>query len=128
VIPAELEDSAEDIPVPEPAPAEEEVEPLPTSARLGMVALFLGVASILVLCLPFIGGYFSIGLSGVGLFLALGGLLRVRIDGDEAMSRNFAGGAGIFGDFGARARDYPLAGVGACMLALVLALLPSLFN
>jgi hypothetical protein len=93
-----------------------------------MVALVLGVTSILLLCLPWIGGYASMGVSGVGLLLALGGLLRLRIDGDEAMSQSLAGGIGILGDFGARARDYPLAGVGACVLALVLALLPSLFN
>jgi hypothetical protein len=128
VLPKELSDSSEDITLPDPDPIEEEIEPLPTSARLGIVALVLGVSSILVLCLPFIGGYFSMGLSGVGLLLALGGLLRLRIDGDEAMSQSLAGGAGIWGDFGARARDYPLAGVGACVLALVLALLPSLFN
>ena len=112
---------------PQPDPAVEEV-PLPPSARLGLVSLVLGVASILALCLPFIGGYASVVLSGVGLLLALGGLLRSWTDGDKALSHSHAGGGKIWGNFGTRARHYPLAGVGACVLALTLALLPSLLH
>ncbi len=135
VLPDDLQDSEEELaaktPEPEPEPeAEPAIEdmPLPASARLGIVSLILGVASILFLCLPFIGGYASIGLSGIGLLLALGGLLRTWTDGDEALSLSHAGGTKFWGSFGARARDYPLAGVGACVLALMLALLPSLFR
>jgi hypothetical protein len=86
------------------------------------------VASILALCLPFIGGYASVVLSGVGLLLGLGGLLRSWADGDKALSQSHAGGGKIWGNFGTRARHYPLAGVGACVLALTLALLPSLLH
>jgi hypothetical protein len=134
VLPDELPESDDDLAAaaapaaPAPDPVVEEEPPLPPSARLGLIALVLGVASILALCLPFIGGYASVALSGVGLLLALGGLLRSWTDGDEALSQSHAGGGKIWGNFGTRARDYPLAGVGACVLALTLALLPSLFN
>jgi hypothetical protein len=134
VLPDELPESDEDLaaaapaPAPQPDPAVEEEPPLPASARLGLVSLVLGVASILALCLPFIGGYASLALSGVGLLLALGGLLRTWTDGDEALTPSPDGRGKIWGNFGTRARDYPLAGVGACVLALTLALLPSLFH
>jgi hypothetical protein len=128
VLPDELTEPEEDLPAPEPAAPVSEERPLPVPARLGIAALLLGAASILVLCLPLIGGYASIGLSGAGLLLALGGLLLVRVEGEEEMGQAFARGVGIWGSFGARTRDYPLAGVGACLLAMILALLPSLFG
>lgn len=127
-LPDEIPQSAEEIPTPPPEPTIEEEEPLPASARLGMIALLLGALSILVLCLPFVGGYSSLVLSGIGLLLSLGGLLRSWMDGDEAMNQSFAGGIGVWGKFGARARDYPLAALGACVFALALALLPTLWR
>jgi hypothetical protein len=102
---------------PSSAPAVE--APLPLSARLGMVALGLGLLAVLVLCLPFLG-YASPVLSGVGLLLGLAGLVHARRGGIG----NSALGLGH--RFGTRARDYPLAGIGVCLLALALALLPFL--
>jgi len=107
-----------------PAP---DVEPLPTPARLGIAALVLGTVSIPVLCVPFVG-YASIALSGVGLLLAIGGLFSAWTGGDVTLGHPPAGGAGVARRFGERARNYPLAGAGMCLLALVLALLPLLFR
>jgi hypothetical protein len=128
-VPVEASDSDENLfAAVETTPSIEE-EPLPLSARLGMGALVLGLASILMLCLPFIGGYASLGLSGMGLLVALSGLVQARTDGSGTLSQSVSGGGvGIWGGFGTRARDYPLAGVGACLFALFLALLPSLFH
>src|SRR5689334_16819561 len=74
-----------DVPPPEEAPAEEPVSapspeaepealPLPLPTRLGVVALGLGLASVLVLCLPVVG-YVSPVLSGAGLMLGTCGLM-----------------------------------------------------
>jgi hypothetical protein len=107
-----------------PSPAED--PPFPLSARLGIIAMFLGTVSILILCIP-IFGFLSIGLSGIGLLLALAGLFRTRTD-SESLPPAIAGGVGIWGGFGTRVRDYPLGGVAACLLALLLALLPTLIE
>jgi len=98
--------------------------PFPVAARLGISAMVLGMASFLSLCLPF-GGYLSIGMSSIGLLLGLGGLFRSRSE-SESLPPAIAGGVGICGGFGTRVRDYPLGGVAACLLALLLALLPIL--
>jgi hypothetical protein len=119
-------DSDEQIPTDLPAPdLEPEDPPLPQSARFGIVALFLGCISILIMCLPIIG-YASLILSSVGVPVALWGLLRARYEGNEMIYRSTLGGAGIVGSFGKRARDYPVAGIVACLLALVLAIVPIL--
>jgi hypothetical protein len=88
-----------------------------------MIALVLGLVSVLILCLPWIG-YASFVLSGVGLLLGLGGLFGAH-DGPGAYALAEGGESRRFGQ---RARDYPLAGAGACLLALALALLPLLFR
>ena len=129
MVPAVTTDSDEDAPAPMESPPSIEEAPLPLSARLGIGALVLGMASILILCLPVIGEYASLRLSGFGLLLALCGLLQAGTDDSGTPSQSLAvGGVGIWGGFGARARDYPLAGIGACVLALILAVLPSLFH
>jgi hypothetical protein len=97
--------------------------PLPVSVRLGIVGLGLGLFSVLLLCLPVLG-YASPGLSGAGLLLSLAGLVSAPRGGTGNYS--LAGAAGGARAFGARARDYPLAGVGVCLLALALALWPLL--
>ena len=97
--------------------------PLPVSIRLGIAGLGLGLFSVLVLCLPFLG-YASPVLSGVGLLLSLVGLVSAPTGGTGNYS--LAGAAGVSRSFGARARDYPLAGLGVCLLALALALWPLL--
>jgi len=119
-------DSDEQIPTDLPAPdLEPEDPPLPKSARFGIIALFLGCISILIMCLPIVG-YASLILSSVGVPVALWGLLRAHYEGNEMIYRSTPGGAGIVGSFGKRARDYPLAGVVVCLLALVLAIVPIL--
>ena len=119
-------DSSAEISTPPPAPENlSEEPPLPTSARIGIVALGLGCVSVLILCLPIVG-YASIVLSGVGVPVALWGLFRAQMEGDGMVCRSLGGGAGVAGNFGKRARDYPLAGMVVCLLALILALLPIL--
>jgi hypothetical protein len=129
VVPVELPESVEETTVP---PEEEtpQEEPLPTSARAGIVALALGCVSVMIMCVPIVG-YISIVLSAAGLPLGLWGLHRSRMDGTQTLSRTLTGAApteGGLGSFGTRAQHYPLAGVGACLIALVLALLPILFG
>jgi hypothetical protein len=92
--------------------------PMTVSDRLGVAALALGVFSVLILCVPFVG-YASIGLSGLGFFLSVGGLL---------CSPRAAGGAGATFGLGGRPISYPLAGLAACLAALALALVPFLMR
>lgn len=126
VVPAELAKAIEEAATAETSPPVED-PPFPPSARLGILSLGLGLTSILIMCLPLLG-YLSIGLSGIGLFLGLGGLYRSRTDSEPLPPQAVAGGVGIWGGFGTRARDYPLAGIVACFLALILTLLPSLLK
>lgn len=113
-------------PIPEEE-AEPEAPPLPPSARFGIVSLLLALASILVMCLPLIGGYASIALSGLGLPLGLWGLLLNRAEGNGTLSYAQVG-AGIWAGFGTRAQHYPLAGILASLLALALTVLPALLR
>jgi hypothetical protein len=100
--------------------------PFPLAARLGILSLVLGMISFFLLCAP-IGNYLSISLSSVGLLLALGGLFRART-GSESLPPSVASGVGLWGGFGTRVRDYPLAGMVACFVALFLTLLPTLLG
>lgn len=123
-----LSDSSEEIPTDIPAPETgPEEPPLPASARIGIAALVLGCISVLIMCLPIVG-YASIILSGIGVPVGLVGLIRARMEGEGMLCRSLTGGAGSARGFGARARDYPLAGTVACVLALTLALLPILMR
>lgn len=88
---------------------------LSPSARLGALSMFLGTLSVLVLCLPYVG-YAALAFSGVGLLIGLGGLARAFLHG------------AFSGPVGRADRGYPLAGVGICVLALTLTLLPFLFR
>lgn len=98
-----------------PAPSAAGQELLPFPARLGAAAMLLGVVSVLVLCLPYVG-YAALGLSGVGLLLGLWGLASACLGGARP------------GGVRRPEKVYPLGGVAACLLALVLALLPFLFD
>ena len=93
--------------------AGEELLSLP--ARLGAVSMLLGVLSVLVLCLPYVG-YAALGLSGVGLLIGLWGLASAYLSGANS------------GGVRQPEKSYPLGGVAACLLALALALIPFLFN
>jgi hypothetical protein len=95
-----------------PARSAAGAELLPFPARLGAVAMLLGVLSVLVLCLPYVG-YAALGLSGVGLLLGLWGL---------------ASASAHSGGIRQPEKSYPLGGIAACLLALVLALIPFLFH
>ena len=108
-----------------PATASPGAGPLPLPARLGVAALALGLASVLVLCVPVVG-YASVALSGAGVALGLAGLLAALAGGRGAPAGPPAGVAGWPRRFGARAWEIPLAGLAACLLALALALLPTL--
>jgi hypothetical protein len=98
--------------------------PFPLAARLGITAMVLAMLSFFALCLPFTS-YLSIGLSSLGVLLGLAGLYRARTD-SEPLPPAVAGSVGIWGGFGSRVYDYPLGGVAACLLALILALIPFL--
>ena len=106
-----------------PAPEE---EPWPWHARLGAVAAGLGLLSVLGLCLPVVGLYGAVALSGTGLVAGLYALLGALRGGPGQPRRPLAGGTGVARGFGARAVDLPLTGVGVCAAALALALLPLL--
>jgi hypothetical protein len=82
-----------------------EKDVLPGSAYLSLI---LALASILVLCIPFLG-YVSIALSSAGLLLA----------GHETW-RSLGRGHGSLG--------YGLAASAACLVSMFLALLPWLFH
>jgi hypothetical protein len=84
-------------------------------ARLGAFSMLLGTLSVLVLCLPYVG-YAALGLSGVGLLIGFGGLVSAYLHGAPS------------GGLGGADRRYPLAGIGMCLLALTLVLLPFLFR
>jgi hypothetical protein len=113
---------------PDTAPSDApEAPPLPLPARLGVVSLALGLVSVPILCLPVIG-YAAIGLSGLGLLLGLGGLYGAVVQGSSVPAPASAGRHGTPRRFGERSWDYPLAGLGGCLLALALALLPFLFR
>jgi hypothetical protein len=114
--------AAENAPPPGPVPASAGEAPLSFPARLGAVSMFLGTFSVLVLCVPYVG-YAALGLSGIGLLVGLWGLVSACLGGGStppvsSRSRRF----------GERGLDYPLAGIGMCLLALTLALLPFLFR
>jgi hypothetical protein len=89
-----------------------------------LVALGLGLLSVAVLCLPFIG-YGSLLLSGVELLLGLWALFYAlrRGAGEERLARGACTAA-----VGGRGLTYPLAGTLACLAALFLALLPFLLD
>jgi hypothetical protein len=121
-------DSSLEMPTDLPAPETvQEEPPLPVSVRFGIVSLLLGCISILSLCVPFVG-YIAFVLSGIGLPVALWGLFRAQTDGHQVILTTTGSGTGIVGNFGKRAVDYPLAGLVACLFALVLALLPLLLS
>jgi hypothetical protein len=98
---------------------------MPASARLGIAAMALGVFSLPILCIPFVGSA-SLAVSAVGLLLGGWGLLKARHEGAGRPGGAPAGGAQVWYGFGARAVDFPLAGMAACLLALVLGLWPLL--
>ena len=110
----------------------------PLPARLGMASVALGLLSVLVLCLPFVG-VVAVGLSGIGVLLGVGAVFTTFRQGAATLGLSLrfgslrhggaalgvpAGGAGGVRRFGEGTLDYPLAGVGACLLALALAVLP----
>jgi hypothetical protein len=126
VVPAELAKAVEEAAQTESSPPIED-HPFPPSARLGMLSIGLGLASILIMCLPLIG-YLSYVMSSIGLLLGLGGLYRSRTDSEPLPPQAVGGGVGIWSGFGTHSRDYPLAGVAACLIALLLSMLPSLLR
>jgi len=98
----------------------------PWHSRFGLLAAVLGLTSVLILCLPVVG-HASIVLSSLGLLVGLCGLFDALRRGAPPPPRlPLAGGAGVARGFGARAIDFPLAGIGVCATALALALLPFL--
>jgi hypothetical protein len=99
---------------PSPSGEAASLEHAPPGARLGVVALVLGLAAVVVLCVPVLG-YASFVPSGLGLLLGLWGLSRPT-------------GGSSAGRIDGRALTYPLAGTLVCLLALLLALLPLLFR
>jgi len=126
VVPTELVQAVEEATPVETSASVNKEAPFPLAARLGIISLVLGMISIVLVCAPSVV-YLSIGLSCFGLLLGLGGLFRARTD-SESLPPSIAGGVGLWGGFGTRVRDYPLAGLAACFLALLLTLLPTLIQ
>jgi hypothetical protein len=71
---------------------------------LGIGALIFALAGILILCIPYAGYYGSLSLGGVGLAAGLIGLCLSLLRKKKDV-------------------NYPLAGVGACILTIILAIL-----
>lgn len=126
VVPTELVKVVEDAGTTEETSPPEEDLPFPKPARWGIIALVLGMISTFMKCVPWIN-YVAIGLSGLGLLLGLSGLYRARTD-SQPLPPSVASGAGICAGFGTRVRDYPLAGVVACLFSLLLNMWPLLIE
>lgn len=122
VVPTEIVQAMEEAASVQISASSDEDAPFPLTARLGIISLVLGMISFVLICAPSVI-YLSIGLSSIGLLLGLGGLFRARTD-SESLPPSVAGGVGLWGGFGTRVRDYPLAGVAACLISLLLTLLP----
>jgi hypothetical protein len=125
VVPTELVEAVEEAAAKEPTSPREDL-PFPLAARLGIAAMVLGTISIAIMCLPYTF-YLSIGLSSVGLLLGLVGVYYAWTDG-QPLPPAIAESVGIWGGFGTRIRDYLLGGIGICLFALVLTLLPLLLQ
>jgi hypothetical protein len=110
----------------ETSASSKEDTPFPLAARLGIFSLVLALISFFLLCVPLVS-YLSIGLSSIGLLLGLGGLFRARTK-SESFPPSVANGVGLGDGFGTRVRDYPLAGMVACLVVLLLSLLPTLLQ
>ena len=118
---------------PERPPAATEEPPLPvasplprpvtTADRFGVTALTLGLVSILILCLPYIG-YGAILLSGVGIFLGAWGMLDAGIRQVRGLAPSSSEANASF--FSRQGAAYAIAGAATCMVTLALALLPHL--
>jgi hypothetical protein len=95
---------------------------LPRSAHLGTLSLVLGLSSVLVLCIPYVG-YAALVLSGTGLLLGFAGVF----DGMLYTSGRRGSGAVVrAASWRTPALGWPLAGVGTCLFVLFLALWPLL--
>src|SRR5438132_964781 len=92
----------------EPSLGQELRGALSRSSGLGALSVFLGLISILLLCVPFVG-LIAIPLGGLGFLLGLGGLIVAKLKGD-------------------RDQKFPLAGSAVCLIALALALFPLLVS
>lgn len=125
-VPEELAQAIDEAANAEPdSPVED--PPFPPSARLGMISTGMGLASILIICLPILG-YLSVGLSGFGLLLGLAALYRSWTDSEPLPPQAASGGLGLWSGFGTRSRDYALAGIAVCFFALALELGPKLVH
>jgi hypothetical protein len=125
VVPTELVKAVKEA-VPVTSTSSNQDPPFPLAARLGILSLVLGMIAFFLLCAP-VGSCLSISLSSVGLLLGLGGLFLARTE-RESLPPFVASGVGLWGGFGTRVRDYPLAGIVACFVALFLTLLPTLLG
>jgi hypothetical protein len=108
-----------------PAEAEQPREPslgeaLRTPEGLGAASLFLGLASVPVMIVPFVG-YAALASSAFGFLLGLAGLLRSWV-GSEHLGDGTPALAG--GIAGVQPRRFPLAGAAVCLVTFALALLP----
>jgi hypothetical protein len=98
------------------------LEAAPPGVRYGVVALMLGLAAVVVVLVPYAGFYAALALSGVGVLVGFRGLLYY-------WSRDAGGADGPpAAPPGRQALLYPLAGMLACLGAVLLALLPVLFS
>jgi hypothetical protein len=106
-------------------PSEEPREPslgeaLRTPEGLGAASLFLGLASVPVMIVPFVG-YAALATSAFGFLLGLAGLFRSWVGGESA-----SGGVPVVkeGLAGVQPKRFPLAGLAVCLTTFVLALIP----
>jgi hypothetical protein len=112
---------------PDDPDAEEEQIVFSPSDRLGIAALLLGTVSVMLLCIPFVG-LAAFGLSSVGIVLGFTGLYGRGQESRKRFRRPAARRASSKHPFRDYNINYPLAGIVACLLALLLAFLPFLIS
>jgi hypothetical protein len=122
--PLEQRKGSHAVPAPAPADAPEEAA-LPWHGRLGLLSALLGLLAVPGLCLPIVG-YAAPALSGLGLLAGLTALTGAWLDGPLPAAAAAPGTAGAPRGFGSRPMDFPLAGVAACLVGLILTLVPVL--
>jgi hypothetical protein len=91
---------------------------------VGAMSSALGLMAVLILCIPYLG-YAGFLFSGAGLLIGLWGLLNPK---RTALQRRAADIFTPSSPWQAKGLTHPLVGIGICLFALFLALLPSLLH